>query len=498
VLHILSFGALKMKQRLQAYAVVLGCLLMGSPPAVAEVYIVNGGVQDLIDTLEEANTIGGGHIIRLSGQNFVFSGSDRLPAITSFITLEGPATFTEADPGDSVERLFLIEPDAYLELDGLQFSNFNLGREGVSEPLIENHGELLIDVSQFVDINGSRNTNPLHGVRRGRDFLVNHGELSIRSSAFIHVGLGNSRGGLLRNFGEASLDHVYTIQDRLSESAPLANEGQMTLRNVTMAGSEVVLPADRPLSNRNGTVLIANSIFDQFKDGWCDEVTSLGSNMVVNGVCEFAAPGDLVNIPSGLLPPTDVSPGNPHSPFKPIPVRSLSASSAAIDSADPDHCRWGDILGNYSALDGDGDGLAICDRGAIELKPRILSEGGLTGFYYDDKADGHYVYILDNVHNTLVTWNTVDRNGNQAWVYGVGQISGRQSLTARAYINFGGFLTDDGPVDIEEATEWGTLQVEMDSCYKGRVFFDSDLPEFGSGSFEITRLAYSRQIGCAD
>jgi hypothetical protein len=179
-------------------------------------------------------------------------------------------------------------------------------------------------------------------------------------------------------------------------------------------------------------------------------------------------------------------------------VRLLAASSPAIDAAGPAYCARLDALGTVRPVDGNNDGLAICDIGAVEFVPNNLSSGGVTGLYFDPNSDGHYVQVLQTTYNTMITWNTVDRDGNQAWVYGIGQLNAGQSLIANAYINRGGRLTNGGPVDIEAAENWGTIHLEMDDCNSGRVIFSSVFPEFGEGRFNIRRLAHSAQIGCQD
>jgi hypothetical protein len=51
---------------------------------------------------------------------------------------------------------------------------------------------------------------------------------------------------------------------------------------------------------------------------------------------------------------------------------ALQAASAAVDSGDDGHAPATDVAGVVRPLDGDGDGLAVVDRGAFELVPAAM------------------------------------------------------------------------------------------------------------------------------
>lgn len=132
-----------------------------------------------------------------------------------------------------------------------------------------------------------------------------------------------------------------------------------------------------------------------------------------------------------------------------------------------------------------------------------LSDGGITGLYFNPDDDGHYVSILETRYNTLVIWNTFDDHGVQAWIYGVGQLEDGRIVEAESYINRSlGF--SDGDLSGLQVIPWGTLEVRMDSCREGTVYYETRLPEFGAGQypatgqFPIERLAYSKQLGCEE
>ena len=97
----------------------------------------------------------------------------------------------------------------------------------------------------------------------------------------------------------------------------------------------------------------------------------------------------LVGMPAGLIWRRNSAEGDQ---FDLVP----SAASSAVDSADAAWCPEG-----HEIRDGDGDGLATCDRGARELEPTRLAEGGINGFYFNPDEDGHYVYVQQTDFTTF-------------------------------------------------------------------------------------------------
>lgn len=179
------------------------------------------------------------------------------------------------------------------------------------------------------------------------------------------------------------------------------------------------------------------------------------------------------------------------------------AGSAAIDSANDEWCPelslpdFNSFAEGSRAIDGNDDSVLRCDRGAIEISRNVLASGGVNGLYYNPDADGHYVYVADTANNTMVMWTTFDSRGKQAWIFGIADkpVAGR-SLIAEAYINRDGRVSTSGQFDPATSEHWGYLEFELTDCNQGSFGFRSDLEEFGSGEFEIQRLAHIRQLDC--
>jgi hypothetical protein len=294
--------------------------------------------------------------------------------------------------------------------------------------------------------------------------------------------------GILFNEGTAIVIRMQVYLNNNQWEEPITNAGFIRMRNSSlMVRNPVDLPS-LPLVavSDNARTEIVNSVFDGFTGDWCPAVHSLGHNTTSAHDCEWSAPGDRSGVPTGLIWRRR---STNSSEYNLVP----SAASSVVDSADADWCP-----GGYTIWDGNNDGVAECDRGAWELVPTSLAEGGINGFYYNPDEDGHYVYVQQTDFTTLVMWNTFDAEGNQAWIYGTGKLESGRSVIAKAYINRTGGLTPEGLISDIEAELWGELQVDMESCTNGFVGYRSLLPEFGTGQFPIERLAYVKQLGCVD
>ena len=110
-------------------------------------------------------------------------------------------------------------------------------------------------------------------------------------------------------------------------------------------------------------------------------VRSLGNNMDSDGSCVFREPGDLSNR-NPLLAPLGFERGN----SLPPPTHALHPFSPAIDRGAPNFCSAADERGKPRFVDGNRDGQARCDVGAVEYqwKEPDSCDLNLDGLYTAD------------------------------------------------------------------------------------------------------------------
>jgi hypothetical protein len=140
-----------------------------------------------------------------------------------------------------------------------------------------------------------------------------------------------------------------------------------------------------------------------------------------------------------------------------------------------------------------------CDAGAYEADADAepIVAGGINGTFYDSAADGHYVTIQHlQDYNVFIVWTTFDRDGNPAWIYGVGEYTSAHQLHAEMSQNLGGRLQSGGPATGATVHAWGTVDIDMAGCNAGTLSYQSSLPEFGSGQFPLDRVASVNDLGC--
>lgn len=326
------------------------------------------------------------------------------------------------------------------------------------------------------------------------------------------------------NFGTATLDAV-SISGADNFGKPLAmplilNAGSLTLRNVTMTGNQgnepllatsaggtveishstfarnATLPAPLLSADAGGQIKVANSVLMNSGAGVCatssvDAPRSLpvsaGGNITSDPACGFGAPGDRV-VADAKLGAFGDNGGL-------VDTVLIRGDSPAVHNGLAANCEASDARGIVRNVGARG----ACDSGAYELGGGrgLLSEGGMNGFYYDAAADGHYVTVqrLD-WGSALVIWNTFDRNGNAAWIYSIGEVSGNHIHAAGAQ-NLGGVLQPGGPPTGSHGFVWGNIDIDFADCLSGTFRYDSPLPNFGAGQFPLDRLAFLGDLDCS-
>jgi len=294
---------------------------------------------------------------------------------------------------------------------------------------------------------------------------------------------------LIVNSGEMVLRNVSVVNN--ARSAPLiSNAGSVEISHSTFAQNQTVTG----LLSNSGAISIANSLFT---DAACEagtadtpqtKVISLGGNITTEDSCMLRQANDRVVSDPGLG-----AFGDNGGLVNSVP---LMGSSPAVRNGITPRCEAADSRGvvrNVAARGG-------CDSGAYEFGGGrgLLTQGGMSGFFYDASADGHYVTVqrLD-WGSTLVIWNTFDKNGQAAWIYAIGEVSGNH-IHAQGAQNLGGVLQPGGAPTGSHGFVWGDIDIDLQNCFGGTFHYNSPLPNFGSGQFPLNRLAFLGDLDCSD
>lgn len=127
----------------------------------------------------------------------------------------------------------------------------------------------------------------------------------------------------------------------------------------------------------------------------------------------------------------------------------------------------------------------------------VADHAGQSGSWYDPTHNGEgYALHWATPDQAIVTWYSYDAQGNQYWMLGTGQ------LDAQGRIHFpdvhatrgARFGTAFDPDDVERFA-WGALTFEL-ACDGGSAHYESVLPAFGSGDFDLTRLTSLHEVAC--
>jgi hypothetical protein len=251
-----------------------------------------------------------------------------------------------------------------------------------------------------------------------------------------------------------------------------------------------------------GDITVANSILMSGFPGFCsvayqnsiqpnpyyaptNNPTSLGGNIFSDNSCGYNAATDHIVTDAGLA-----DYGN-HGGV--VGTLALNFNSPA---------RSAGLAANCAATDARGvaRGSTHCDAGAYEFGGGYgqLGASGISGIYYDAAHDGHYVTVqnLDS-GGALVIWNTFNKAGKAAWVYGVGTVSGNTVHVANVSQNLGGVLQPGGVVLGSNETAWGSFDFTATNCLSATLKYQSANPLFGSGTITLTRLAFVEGLDCS-
>lgn len=121
---------------------------------------------------------------------------------------------------------------------------------------------------------------------------------------------------------------------------------------------------------------------------------------------------------------------------------------------------------------------------------------GLSGSWYDrsHSGEGYTLQWMTNGRAVLV-WFTYDTQGNQYWIIGVGDVEGKEIVVSDLHATRGARFGEDFDRDDVERFEWGELRLDL-GCTAGDASYQSDISEFGGGSFNLSRLARLDTLDC--
>lgn len=321
-------------------------------------------------------------------------------------------------------------------------------------------------------------------------FIRNEGELRLE-----RVTINNTEPGTCGHFGGCRGSVILNLGSLILESTSLAmsagpiaadgvvmNEGEATLRNVTIASNfNVGL-------NNEGTATVVNSIIAGNKNGDCmgNPITSLGHNLDSDGSCGFDQPTD--------LPDTNPRLGDFGDHGGLVPTVALRPESPAIDAGNPATCSLVDGRGFVRASGPNWD----CDIGAFEADGKSSDiKPALTATWFDVREDGHFfnVQVLDGDRNeVLVHWNTFDTDGNPLWLQGLAEIQGhRVDMTLYEY---GGMAYPEFDPSERTHEPWGTLTMAFPNCWRGVALYEPLDPVLSAAESRLIRLTHSAGLSC--
>jgi CSLREA domain-containing protein len=342
-----------------------------------------GGACTLRAAIQESNALAGADTITVPAGTFTLAlaGSGEDFAATGDLDLRDAVTIT--GQGATATIIDAARIDRVLDIwdvAGTVVIQDLTVRNGFSQP-----ANLAGGIFNSAALTLSRVRVETSEGRLGGGGILNDGDLTA-SDVTLTGNVTNSLGAGLYNTGTAHLERVTVSgNDSAAAAGGIQNDGTITLVNVTISGNTAVTDGgglyngtDATLgnvtvaandANRGGGIFspgdmtFTNTIVaDSVSGGSCNStgtVTSVGSNLDSDATCSFTGPGDLSGVGAALGALADN--GGPTQTHAPL------AGSPAIDAGRDCPPPATDQRGTNRPVDGDGDTVAVCDIGAVEV-----------------------------------------------------------------------------------------------------------------------------------
>jgi peptidoglycan hydrolase-like protein with peptidoglycan-binding domain len=287
----------------------------------------------------EVNGVFGRGVIEIPAGTYVLRLGDI--DLTASPTISGAGAGRTILDGGGVDRVFEVRDGGFAYVEDVTIRG---GKGGPSSVFpghvhgggVHNHGQLILVRSTLVD-----NRAPTGG------------------------GITNAGTGIL-----TLVDNTITSNGADAHGGGFENLGQATLANVTISHNSGSNGFFSTKSVRLNNTIVADNAGANCGGTGPLEGAGSGHNLDSGSSCNLSAPGDLTSR-NPLLGPLAFD-----------GTRTPAAGSPAIDAGDstPANCSRKDARGVPRPQDGNGDGAAACDMGAVEvIRTLRLTTPHMTG-----------------------------------------------------------------------------------------------------------------------
>lgn len=313
----------------------------------------DAGIGSLRQAVLDANADAVDDVIDLSGVSGTITLTTGLITITKPVTISGPGAATLAVSGAGLSRIFLINNLGAVftvSISGLTLSNGKAKNGALIN--VENGATLHLSSSSLKN-----------GVATGRGGAIDNSSILTVENCTFSNNSGPRAGAIFNALSLTVANSTFSGNSATAgNGGAIENAGanaRTLIQNSTILGNSAVKPGGA-LRN-TGSLTVSNSIIaNSTAGGNCSGViTSGGNNIDSANTCAFTGPGDLSN--------TDPLIGSLADNGGQTQTFVLLAGSPAIDAGNFASCSTTDQRGFSAPLDGDGDGVAICDIGAVEV-----------------------------------------------------------------------------------------------------------------------------------